>query len=322
MSITTNASIAQAKTTLLAQRLLTNLTFNNVLTQFFRSDAEFLGNIGTYNRGATISIPVVPQITTNVVTATGGSVSYPKQTLTNVSLVLQSIASTPFSINQADLALANVNPITDTIASAARNHGNAIEKQLFLDTFNTADIDANKVGANGTVANYKLLARLWEDFFEANVPETSEKVLIVSPKMYGELLEDTTVSRLANPDQSSTLANGFILNTLNFRIIPSNATPLNTALNNLTGIDSGTYNVGFAFTTDSIVAATRRLAVNSGLGVNQVVVENDDVNIATRLTESYNPDVIGGDVRYHMETLFGTKIYRPTTVFPVLGGVT
>ena len=103
-------------------------------------------------------------------------------------------------------------------------------------------------------------------------------------------------------------------------VLVSNALPTSDALTNITG--TGTNKVGFAFTDDSIVAAVRRLSTESnGLGVRQVVVANSDVNVATRFTESYNPDVIGGDRRYHMETLFGTKIYRPTTVFPVLGGV-
>jgi hypothetical protein len=319
MSITTDASIAQAKTTLLAQSLITNLTHNNVLTQFFRSDTSFLENTGTYGLGSTISIPVVPKITTNIVTATGGGVSYPKQTLTNVSLTLNSIASSPFSINQADLVLANIDPTNDTVSSAARNHGNAIESRLFLNTFNTADIDGNKVGADATPANYKLLRTLWQAFYTANVPDSITKVIILSPKMYGDLLADTTVARLANPDASRTLVDGTFLTTLNMIILPSNALPTLTALSNITG--TGTYNVGFAFTTDSIVGAVRELPVTSGLGVNQVVVRNNEVNIATRLTESYNPDVIGGDVRYHMETLFGTKIYRPTTVIPILGGV-
>ena len=320
MPITTDASIAQAKATLLAQNVITNLTHNNVLKQFFKTDTTFLGDTGTYNQGATISIPVVPTITTNIVTATGGAVTYPKQTLTNVSLTLDAIASTPFSINQADLALANINPTNATIASAARNHGNAIEARMFLDTFNVAAIDGNKVGADATAANYKLLRTIWESFYTANVPDSVGKVVILSPKQYADLLADTTVARLANPDNSSTLADGVVLKTLNMTILPSNALPTLTALTNITG--TGTYKVGFAFTEDSVVAAVRRLATNAnGLGVRQVVVDNSDVNIATRFTESYNPDVVGGDLNYHMETLFGSKIYRPTTVIPVLGGV-
>lgn len=320
MAITTDASIAQAKTTMLAQNLLTNLTFNNVLTRFFKSDTQFLGATGSYGLGATISIPIVPQVTTNIVTATGGAVTYSKQTLTNVSLTLDSIASTPFSINEADLALANVDPSQPTIASAAKNHGNAIESRLFLDTFNTSDISGGITGAAATNANYKLLATLWQKFIEANVPDTQTKVVILPPDQYAELLQDSTVSRLANPEASRTLGNGVILDTLNMIVLVSNALPTLTALSNITG--TGTNKVGFAFTDDSIVAAVRRLSVDSnGLGVRQVVVANSDVNVATRFTESYNPDVVGGDRRYHMETLFGTKIYRPTTVFPVLGGV-
>lgn len=320
MPITTDGSIAQAKTTMLAQNLLTNLTFNNVLTRFFKSDTQFLGATGSYGLGATISIPVVPQVTTNIVTATGGAVTYPKQTLTNVSLTLESIASTPFSINEADLALANVDPSQPTIMSAAKNHGNAIESRLFLDTFNVTAIDANSTGAAATPTNYKLLATLWQKFTEANVPDTQTKVVILPPDQYAELLQDNTVSRLANPDKSATLGNGVILDTLNMIVLVSNACPTNLALTNITGV--GTEKVGFAFTDDSIVAAVRRLSVESnGLGVRQVVVANSDVNVATRFTESYNPDVIGGDRRYHMETLFGTKIYRPTTVFPIFGGV-
>lgn len=319
MAITTDASIAQAKTTLLGQRLLSNLTHSNVLINFFQRDTNFVKDTGAYQLGQTISIPVVPAVTTNMVTATGGAVTYPKQTLTNVSLTLDTIASSPFSINDADLVLANINPSNDIIASAAKNHGNAIEKQLFLNTFNVAAIDGNAIGTTGNTLKYADILSIWQDMTEANVPETQTKVIILPPKMYADLLQDDTVSRLANPENSSTLKNAIILDTLGFVIIQSNACPTLTQLTNITG--TSTNKVGFAFTTDSVVAAVRAMST-SDLGVRQVVVRNNQVNIATRFTESYNPDVIGGDKNYHMETLFGTKIYRPTTVFPILGGAT
>jgi hypothetical protein len=322
MAITTNASIAQAKTTLLAQRLLTPLTGNKVLKQFFQADTTFLGNTGSYGLGATISIPVIPAITTNLVTATGGAITYPKQTLTNVALTLDTIASTPFSVNEADLALANVNPVNDTLANAAASHGFEIEKKLMLDTFNDAGINGNVIGAAATDMNYKALRAIWKGFFDAKVPDTQTKVVVLPSDLYSELLADNTVSRLANPDQSSTLVDGVILKSLNMVILPTNANTIGTAYTNLAALGAVVTPVGFAFTTDSIVSAVRELSTaGNGLGANVTTVRNNEVNLATRLTVSYNPDVTGSDVNYKMETLFGTKIYRPTTVFPIIGGV-
>lgn len=322
MPITTNASIAQAKTTMLAQELILQLNSNNVLSRFFKSDTNFIKDSGAYNLGATISMPVVPTITTNVVTATGGAVTYNKPTLTNVSLTLDSIASTPFSINQADQALANVDPEMPTLVQAGKDHGNAIESTLMLNTFNDSGINGNVIGAAATAANLKLLANLEQAFFDAKVPASVTKVVVLPSDQYAELQQDPQVARLSNPDQSSTLADGIILNTFNMVILRSASARIGTAYTNLAALSAVSTKVGFAFTADSIVAAVRRLAtVDQGLGVAQTVVANPTVNLATRLTKSYNPDVIGGDVRYHMETLFGTKIYRPTTVFPVLGGV-
>jgi len=322
MPITTNASIAQAKTTLLANRLLKPLVFSNLLKQFIKSDTEFATNTGAYQRGATLSIPVVPTITTNIVTSTGGAVTYPKQTLTNVALTLDSIASTPFSLNDADVTLANVNPSNDILANAGAQHGNSIETVMMLNTFNDSTINGNVVGAAATDANYKLLRTLWKAFFDAKVPKTQTKIVVLPSDQYTELLADQTVSRLVNPDASSTLADGAMLNTLNMLILPANATSIGTAYTNLAALSAVSTPVGFAFTTDSIVGAIRELPTDgNNLGVNQVIVRNDEVNIATRLTISYNPNVIGGDKNYHMETLFGTKIYRPTTVFPIIGGV-
>lgn len=322
MPITTDASIAQAKTTLLANRLLRPLTFNNVLKQFVRNDSEFLTDVGAYQRGQTLSIPIVPSITTNVVTSTGGAVTYPKQTLTNVTLTLDSIASTPFSINDADKTLANVNPENDILASAGAEHGNTIEEVMMLNTFNDASINGNLIGAAATATNYKLLTTLWKAFFDAKVNKTQTKVVVLPSDQYTELLGDQTVSRLVNPEASRTLADGAILPTLNMVILPSNATQLGNAYTNVSALDAVVTPVGFAFTTDSIVGAIRELPTDgNGLGTNQTIVRDEAVNIATRLTVSYNPNVIGGDKNYHMETLFGTKIYRPTTVFPILGGV-
>jgi len=323
MSITTNASIAQAKATLLANRLIKPLAHNNVLRQFFKNDSDFLTNTGSYNRGQTLSIPIVPVITTNIVTATGGAVTYPKQTLTNVTLTLTTIASTPFSINNADVTLANVNPENDTLQSAGSQHGNAIERVLMLNTFNNTGINGNVVGDAAVATNYKLLTTLWKAFFDAKVDNTQTKVVILPSDQYTELLQDNTVSRLANPEASRTLADGAILPTLNMIVLPSNATRLGNLYTNLAAMALVITEVGFAFTTDSIVGAIRELPTDgNNLGVNQVIVRDDSVNIATRLTESYNPNVIGGDKNFHMETLFGTLIYRPTTVFPILGGIT
>jgi len=322
MPITTNASIAQAKTTLLATRLLKPLTYNNVLKQFFRNDSEFLSDSASYQRGATLSIPIIPSITTNIVTSTGGSVSYPKQTLTNVTLTLDSIASTPFSINDADKVLANVNPENDTLAAAGAEHGNSIEEVLMLNSFNNSAINGNVIGAAATATNYKLLTTLWKAFFDAKVNKTQTKVVILPSDQYIELLQDSTVSRLVNPEASKTLGDGAILPTLNMIILPSNATQVGTTYTNLAALSAVSTQVGFAFTTDSIVSVVRELPTDGdGLGTRQSIVRDETANMATRLTVSYNPNVVGGDKNYHMETLFGTLIYRPTTVFPILGGV-
>lgn len=321
MAITTNASIEQAKTTLLGQNLILQLNHNNVLRQFFMNDTNFVTDAGAYSLGATISLPTVPTITSNIVTATGGAVTYPKVTLTNTSLTLDSIASTPFSINQADQALANVDPEQGTVAQAAKDHGNKIESQLMLDTFNNSAINGNVIGAAATAANLKLLSNIEQAFFDANVPETVTKVVVLPSDQYAELQQDSQVARLSNPDQSSTLRDGIILDTFNMIVLRSAAARVGTDYTNLAALGAVATKVGFAFTADSIVSAVRRLAVVEGLGVQQTIVESDIVNLATRLTKSYDPNKIGGDVNYHMETLFGTKIYRPTTVFPVLGGV-
>jgi hypothetical protein len=323
MPITTSASIAQAKTTLLGQYLLRPLVANNVLKQFFKMDTDFAGDIGSYKRGATISIPVVVPAVTNIVTATGGAVTYPKQTLTSVSLTLDSIASTACSINLADKALANIDPESAQILSNAEGHGAAIEAKLFLDTFNVASIDLNSIGTVGTACNYKLLRTIWSAFQKAKCPAGVRKILFLDPDKYGELLDDPKVARaqaLYSENNNSIISDGFLEKTLGIEIYSTVNLPTSTALTNITG--TGTNQVGFAITSDSIAAAVRELdTVGNDMGVQQVVVRNDKVNIATRLTKSYNSAVVGGDVNYHMETLFGTTIYRPTTVFPIFGGV-
>ena len=308
---------------MLANTLLRPLIANNILIKFFKMDTDFVSDTGAYTKGATISIPVVPTPTTNIVTATGGAITYPKQTLTNVALTLDMIASSPFSINLADLALANINPTNPQILATAENHGSVIEQSLFLNTFNDVSIDVNSVGALGTAANYKLLRTIWTAFQKAKVPTSMRKILVVSPDMYSEMLDDPRIARTVATNGANginTLTTGFIETTLNIEIIPSINLPSSTALTNITGV--GTNLIGFAFTEDSIVAAVRELSTaGDGLGVRQTIARSNEYNVATRLTESYNAAVIGGDLNFHMETLFGTKIYRPTTVFPVFGGV-
>jgi hypothetical protein len=321
MSITTSASISAAKTTLLANSLLRPLVANNILAQFLKSDTEFLSNTGSFSRGATINIPVVPTPVTNIVTATGGAVTFVKQTLTQVALVLDFIASSPFSLNLADLALANIDPSNAQIMATAENHGAVIEKTLFLNTFNDTAIDLNSIGTVGQACNYKLLRTIWANFKKAKVPDSQEKILIVSPDQYSEMLDDPRIARtVATNGTGLSLSEGILDKTLNIRIYPSINLPTSTELTNLTG--TGTNQVGFAFTTDSVAVAVRELSTaGDGLGVSQKIARSNEYNLATRVTVGYNQNVIGGDIQNHMETLFGSKIYRPTTVFPVFGGI-
>lgn len=321
MPITTNASIAQAKTTLLANSLLRPLFAKNILMNFLKNDTEFLKDTGSYQKGATINIAVTPTPSTTIATATGGAITYPKQTLTSVALTLESIAVTAFSINGGDLASANIDPTSAQVLTTAESHGSEIEKNLFLTTFNDASIDANRLGANGTVANYKLLRTIWTAFQNARVSDAQRKIVVLTPEMYSELLNDPLVARtVATNGGSRSLSDGILDKTLNMEIYSSINLPTNLALTNITG--AGTEKVGFAFTTDSIVAAVRELPLlGNDRGVRQAIARSDEYNIATRVTESYNAQVVGGDLMYQMETLYGSKIYRPTTVFPILGGV-
>lgn len=320
MPITTHASIAQAKTTLLANNLIRPLVASNILVSFLKSDSSFASDTGAYNRGATISIPVTPVPVTNILSTTGGSISYAKQTLTNVSLTLDSIAVTAFSLNGADTTLSNIDPGSAQMMTTAESHGAAIEQKMLLDTFNDTAIDANITGTLATPANYKLLRTLWSRFQKAKVPDGLRKIIVLPPDMYAELQEDQRVARTSTHDSQNLLANGIIDKTLNFEIYSSVMLPTSDQLTNMTG--TGTNQFGFAFTVDSIVAAVRELPINGdGLGVRQVIARNNEYNIATRVTESYNPSLVGGDKNFQMETLFGTKIYRPSTVFPILGGV-
>jgi hypothetical protein len=321
MPITTSASIAQAKSILLANSLLRPLVASNILMSFLKSDSEFAGDTGSYKKGATLSIAITPTPTTSILTATGGAITYPKQILTSVTLTLDSIAVTSFGINGADTSLANIDPESAQVLTTAESHGSAIEAKMMLDTFNNTAIDVNATGTLGTPANYKLLRTLWSKFQKAKAPNGVRKLVILPPDMYAELQDDNKVARtVATNDGSQTVINGILDKTLNFEIYSSVMLPTSDALTNLTG--TGVNQLGFALTVDSIVAAVRELPVNGdGLGVRQVIARSDEYNIATRVTESYNPAVAGGDKNFQMETLFGTMIYRPTTVFPIFGGV-
>jgi hypothetical protein len=320
MAISTNAAFANFNdAALIANEVIYALTANRVLAQFLRSDKEFVKDRGSYGQGKTVNIPVVPSFTTQIATSAGAAVTFQTPTATNVSLTLDSIAYTPFASNDVDAALSNASFRDSYIAQMARDHGSSIEKQMFLDTFNVAAIDANAIGAFATPTNYKLIRTLWKAFKDAKVPESVLKVAIVSTTQYMDLLADQTVSRLLNPDKSQTLDDGVLLKTLNILVLPSTELPTNLALTNITG--AGTEQVGFAFTADSIVMATRELPKAPGNMVAQTIVRNDDVNLATRLTVSYDANVVGGSLKYNLETLFGTKIFRPSTVFPIFGGV-
>lgn len=320
MPITNSAAVAQFyDASLIANEVIFSLTANRILASLLRTDSQFSTDLGEYSQGKTINIPIIPNFTTNIATTVGGAITFQTPTATNVALTLDSIAFTPFASNDIDSALANQEFRQSYISQMALDHGAKIEQQMFLDTFNEASINANAVGASATAMNYRALRTIYKAFLDAKVPSSVRKIVILSTQQYFELLADTQVARIQNPDNSRTLADGFFEKTLNMDILVSTELATNLALTNITG--TGTERVGVAFTADSIVAATRKLPVNNVMGITQQVVSNKEVNLSSRLTVSYDAGVVGGSLRYNLETLFGTKIYRPTTVLPILGGV-
>jgi hypothetical protein len=309
-----------------AQQMIKGLTADPLLGRLLQNSGRFVNPTGAYKLGQTININVTNGGgATNFLTdfSTNPARTPAKSTFDQYALTLNTLAYKDILWDEIDMAFSSASVEGGTSASIKtiiqnylEKFGEDIEGQLYLDTFNVASIDANRFGVAGDAFVVDDVEDLSKEFSDA---KWKGKVnLVLDPAKFTALRKSLrgAYSNVEIGDLAFA-RNGFVVSDLpKFTVYESTELKTLTEMTNITG--TGTSKVGFAFADDAAALFNPRIAENSrNIDVDSMDVSYAGMNLnitsETDNSKAYKED---NDV---MRALFGSVIYRPTTVFPILG---
>lgn len=308
-----------------AQQVLLGLSKDPVLAQLMNNSARFVDVTGAYKPGKTIDIFVAQGGTTTIKNDfnSNNTRTPAKGTLDQYSLTLNTLAITQLLWDEIDNVFGSSavtngtnGPVRSLIRKYLRDHIASIEKELYLNTFNIASLDGNKQG----VANDPYTLDDMEDIRQilSEADWNGDISVILDPKGFTALRKSLRGSYTNFAPGDNAFRQAIQLADLpQMTVYESNNLSTLTEMTNITGV--GTTKVGFAFAGDSTALFNPAIASNSrNIGVISTDVSAGGMN--TNITsETDNSKELREDSDV-MRTLFGSVVYRPTTVLPLIGG--
>lgn len=287
------------------------------INSLLKNDTAFLRDANSqYAMKQTISIPKQTTIT-SATRDYGSDIAFQTPTVEAIDLSLSYVTYNATSFNEFDEAVLNQAFLDNYITEQADSIQRELEAKLLDLTLNDSNVGAGQeIGTPGTALNYEAIVRIQKRMLDAGVGADREKILVVNPTQFTDLLLDEKVRTMANNgDNSRVNINDDIITfgQLRLTVINSLYLPSPSTSDSLSG---STGHVGVAMTNDSGILATRNLSVNKP-GVNQVLMNAG--NWSLRMTEGY--DLNSGQSKVVWEVLWGYSLHRPETVFPILGGL-
>lgn len=243
MPVLTSANMAQAIVRLVAARALPSLVGQLVMANLVNRDFE--PTISTV--GASVNVPLPPVMVANNIAETG-SVQPQAPNLGNATITLDSHRECSFTIPDITKALLHEETLDAYMQSALAAMAEAIETDLLaLATLFSA---ITPVGAFGTALTESTVDSAETALFNAKVPPTNPKYLIVNGTQYGILRQITRFSeyRTAGEAGLKALINGEVGRLKGFFVLRSQFVP--TSGNNTTNL---------AFDRNAIGLAMRRM---------------------------------------------------------------
>ena len=297
MPAITSENLAHAILKLLAARSLPilrpNFVMGGLITRDF--DTQFA------QAGDTITVrtPVVMQA--NVITETG-SVQTQNPSPGNTEIVLDTHAEASFQIPDVTKAIAQPDLLNLYLEPAVVAIATKIETDLLSMyarfTRNTA------LGAGATALTENTVDSAETALFDAYVPESERKVLIVSSSAYADLRKISRFTENQTNGDGDAIRTARVGRIKNFDVFRSQL---------VQKVSTTTYNLAFA--RQALGLVSRRLPAPLG-GTGAIAEYIEDSSFGMRIITSYNANSLAQ--QYTVDTLYGVGVLRDQFAVNVL----
>ncbi|MDQ1469179.1 MAG: hypothetical protein QOJ99_659 [Bryobacterales bacterium] len=294
MPAITSANIANAIVKLVAADALPALVGNLVLGNLVNRDYEPT----LAQAGDTVNIPIAPQLVANNI-AEGGAVQPQNPSLGNAQIVLNTHAEATFQIPDVTKVLA----VPDLLRIYMQPAVVAIAEKIESDLMNLyAGFTANTpLGTAGTPLTEAILDQAETALFQAKVPASDKKFLVVDSSTYSQLRQIPRFSEFHTAGDAGlrTIIDGTIGKLKDFYVFRSQyvqktgSAPVNT--HNL------------AFCKNALGLVIRRLP--QPLPGTGAIAEYAELgNFGMRVTMSYQPNTLSQ--QFTVDVLYGCAVLR------------
>jgi len=305
-------------------RVLQSLASDSIIAPLLRNAIEYVSEPGAYTYGDTVNITIADKRSTTIHTDLDANpdVSYTKGQITNFPVTLTALAETNITMDSLDRVISSHNEgvVDSFLTQSVTDFVEAIEKDLYVRTFNLASLDANTLGTTGDTMTIADIINLEKEFL--NDKWKGVVNCVISPTVAAQLKTDFTNRYTSFTAQEGTQVGrqGFVINEVpNVRFYTSTELPTLTELTNITG--TSTNLVNFAFAEQSVALFNPEIRDESGGDFPGIRVSNNNAGgMNYQLTEYAKGDTVINQFFTKMLSLYGTGIFRPNLVKPVLGG--
>lgn len=290
MPAITSANVAEAIVKLVAAdalpALVGNLALGNLVNRTYEQDLV--------NQGDTVNIPIPPTMAANNI-AEGGSVTTQAPSLGNAQVVINTHAESSFQIPDVTRVLAHPGLLNMYMLPAIISLAERIERdltQLYLNlTANTA------VGTGNTTITESVIDNAETALFNAKVPESLAKFLVVSGSTYSDLRQIPRFSEdRVSPEMANVIPSGQVGRLKNFFIVRSQYVQKPSTT---------TYNMAFA--RDAFALVMRALPKPMP-GTGAVAEYATMGNFGMRVVLSYAPNTLAQ--QFTVDVLYGVAVLR------------
>ena len=293
MATLTDTNLALAIVKLIASQFVQPLVGNLVMGNLVNRDYEAT----LANAGDTVNVPIPPVMTANNIAETG-TVQTQNPSPGNAQIVLNSHIESSFVV--PDVAKAMVAILQDPGAPqlymqpAQVALAEKIEADLLalypLFTYNTP------VGASATPISESVIDLADTQMFNAKVPTSEKKSLILSATAYGAVRQLDRFTEAQTVGTGSAITTGVLGTIKNFDVYRSQFVPKPSAT---------TFN--FAFARNAIALAIRKLPLPLP-GTGAVAAYAEFGGFVFRVVMSYNPNSLAQ--QFTVDCLYGTGVLR------------
>ena len=290
MPAITSANVAEAIVKLVAADSLPALVGNLVMGNLVNRNYERT----LANQGDTVNIPIPPTMSaTNV--AEGGSVTTQNPSLGNAQVVINMHAESSFQVPDVTKVLASPNLLSMYMTPAIIAVAESIERDLMRLYLN---LTANApVGTGGSVITESVIDAAETALFNAKVPESLQRYLIVSGQTYSDLRQIQRFSEYdKSPELGGVIPSGQVGRLKNFYALRTQYVQKPSTT---------TYNIAFA--RDAFALVMR--ALPKPLPGTGAVAEYAEMGgFGMRVVMSYAPNTLAQ--QFTVDVLYGVAVLR------------